>query len=98
MSCIIGISFALGGWVVSIRVQEASLPYKNRATKQFEQVQSEAGPNPLATVKCLKRESAAAKTVARQGIAAATTDEDVPVPSLAQIPNCPNAPYATGRK
>jgi hypothetical protein len=86
-----GFTFAAGGWMVSIRDDAARLPYLERATVQNEHVQAVAGPNPLAAIKCLKRQSAAAASVAGQAVVS-NYDADVSVPSLSQIPNCPPPP------
>lgn len=86
------IVFAIGGWVTAIRDQSADLPYKDRQTIRQEQLQKVAGPNPLATVKCLTRKSAVATKVAKQAVKAATADDDTPVPNVGQIPNCPTPP------
>jgi hypothetical protein len=50
---------ALGGWVVSIRANEASLPYKNRSTAQLEVIHQEVGANPVAQIRCDRRVAAA---------------------------------------
>lgn len=85
---IVAISFAAGGWVASIRDEASTIPYKDRSTAQLEQVKKVAGANPVAAVKCLKRQSAVAVGVANQAVANSYGD-NVPIPSLTAIPDCP---------
>lgn len=84
--------FALGGWVVSIRVQEATLPYKEQAASRYERLERATGGNPakaLAMAKdCLKKSN----TVANQAIIS-NYNPAVPVPKIADVP-CP--PPAVG--
>lgn len=81
-------AFALGGWVVSIRDQAATLPYKNAATVKLQQVEKVAGLNPVAQINCLARKSAVATAAAHQAVKA-VNDENTPVPNLSDIKNCP---------
>jgi hypothetical protein len=84
-----GFAFALGGWVVSIRVQEASLAYKNQATHQLEAIHKAVGPNPVAEINCERKKSAVAIGVAAKlAVIAKADDPAVPIPSLAAIPHC----------
>lgn len=77
---IIAISAATGGWLVSIRDQSASLPYKDRATTQLEQIHKEVGANPVAQIKCDRKVAAAVATVlAKKDAAAATPVAALPV-------------------
>ena len=80
--------FALGGWVVSIRAQEASLPYKEASTHQLETLKRTAGPNPGKTIDCLTKKADKAEDVAVKAVQCAN-DLSAPVPSLAAIPDCP---------
>lgn len=84
-------SFAAGGWVVSIRDQAESIPYKNRAAAHYEQVQKVTGTNALAQVNCLTKKGKVAEAVAGQAIVAAVLP-DAPLPNLATIPTCPLPP------
>jgi hypothetical protein len=84
------LTFAAGGWVASIRSQEASLPYLQRAAIQQERLQEIAGPNPIAAIKCERRKSAAAEVVADQAVAISNFTA-VPKQLLAAIPDCPTA-------
>ena len=86
-----GFTFAAGGWMVSMRDDAARLPYLERSTHEAERVKDKVGPNPLATIDCLKRKSAVASSVAGQAVVS-NYNADVPVPSLTQIPNCPPPP------
>lgn len=83
--------FAAGGWLTSIRVQESTLPYKNRATAHYEDVQRVAGPNPVATIKCLRHRGDVGEAVADQAVAVSNFSA-VPDQLLEAIPDCPAAP------
>lgn len=85
--------FALGGWVVSVRVHEGSLPYRDRATNQLEAIQRTIGKDPIAVTKCLRRKSAAAEDAAIQSEVSKFVPA-VHAPNLADIPDCPPAPIA----
>jgi len=91
-ACAFALTFAAGGWLVSIRVEEQNQPYLLKATHQFEQVQKVAGPNPVATIKCERRRGDVAETVA----AKAKADVLIGAPSadLNSIPDCPPPPKA----
>lgn len=89
----LAMAFALGGWIVSIRAQEARQPYLERSTAQLEQVKKITGANPVAAVKCLKRQGAVATDVAAQAVAVAEDSGGYPpLPDLNKIPYCPPAP------
>lgn len=91
----LAMAFALGGWVVSIRAQEARQPYLQRSAVQLEQVKKITGANPVANVKCLKRQGAVATDVAAQAVAVAEDNNGYPpLPDLNRIPFCPPAPAA----
>ena len=92
LGCAFALTFAAGGWLVSIRVQEQNQPYLLKATHQFEQVQKVAGPNPVATIKCERRRGDVAEHVAEK----AKSDVFIGAPSadLNTIPDCPPPPKA----
>lgn len=82
------IAFAVGGWAVSIRAQEAELPYKDRATHKLERLQAVAGPNPLATINCERRRGTVAEVVAVQAVRLSSY-QAVSGDLLDKIPDCP---------
>ena len=85
-----------GGWIQSAIDHASDLPYKDRSTAQLEQVKRVAGANPVAAVKCLKRQAAVATDTAALAVAAATDKDGYPpVPNLEKIPDCPPTPVAT---
>lgn len=89
---IAAISFAAGGWVVSIRDQAAQLPYLERTTAHHEQEQRVLGGNPMALVRCERRRTRIAEKTAVQAVLAAEI-ANVPVPALTEVPpECPPAP------
>jgi len=85
--------FGIGGWTNSIINHAADLPYLKRATHELQQVQKVAGPDPVSTVKCLRKSTQVAKETAGQAVIA-LTNEAVAAPSLDRIPNCPPPPVA----
>jgi hypothetical protein len=89
-------AFALGGWIVSIRAQEASLPYKERSTVQLETIHKEVGKNPIATIKCERNRADVAEAVADQAVAVSNFAA-VPNKLLDVIPDCPAAKTASVR-
>lgn len=72
-------AFAAGGWLVSIRVQEASLAYKNRSTAQLEVIHKEVGSNPVAQIQCDRKVAAAVATVLKEKNADTTPVSALPV-------------------
>lgn len=82
------IALAVGGWIVSIRAQEASLPYLQRAALQQEATKAIAGPNPIAAIKCERHKSAVAEAVADQAVAISNFTA-VSEKLLETIPDCP---------
>jgi hypothetical protein len=86
---IIAISFAAGGWLVSIRDQAAQLPYLERTAANHEHEQKVLGANPVALVKCERRRVRIAESNALQAVQAAQA-ANVPLPNLADVPPpCP---------
>jgi hypothetical protein len=85
---IVAISFAAGGWAVSIRDQSASLPYKNRSTAELQSIHKEVGANPVAQIHCLTNKSNVAEQAALQATVS-TFSDSVPLPDLSAIPSCP---------
>lgn len=88
--------FAAGGWLVSIRVQEASKPYQDRQAMAYEQVQKVAGPNPVASIKCERKRADTAVRVADQAVEVSNFAA-VPDKLLQAIPACPPPPKATAK-
>jgi hypothetical protein len=89
-------AFALGGWCTSIADKSAQLPYKDRATANFEQVQKVAGPNPVASIDCTRAENKVLRGVATQAIVSNFVPA-VPVPSLTEVRHaCPSPQAAAG--
>lgn len=87
---VVAFAFAAGGWVASIRDDASQIPYQKRSTNNLEQVQAVAGPNPVATVKCLHRKADKAEDVAAEAVVSSVTD--APAPNLGTIPVCPPVP------
>lgn len=80
--------FAAGGWVVSIRDQAASLPYRERATATLETIHNQVGANPVAQIKCQTHRGDVAEKVAVQAFVSNLSGDNA-VPNLAVIPDCP---------
>lgn len=86
----VAFAFALGGWVASARDDASQIPYLKRSTSHFEAVQAVAGPNPVATVKCLHKKADKAEDVATHAVESSILD--APAPNLGSIPECPPVP------
>lgn len=79
---------AFGGWLVSIRAQEASLPYKERAAHEVEQVKAQTGQTPLAAIKCEQHKSDVAVEMLDQAVAISNMNK-LPDKLLTEVPECP---------
>lgn len=83
---------AAGGWVQSIRDHAATIPYKDRSTAQLETLKDAAGPNPAATVRCLKRKAEKAEALGTAAVANSVADGDDTadlISKLEALPDCP---------
>lgn len=88
-------AFALGGWVVSIRAQEATIPYKDRSTVQLEQIHKAVGANPVQQIQCDRKVAAAVAEVVKSKAADDTAVSELPVqvcPPPTPLPASPSAP------
>ncbi len=85
-----GFFFAAGGWFKSIDVKEQSLPYRDRATHQLENLQRKVGSkDPGKIINCLHRKADVAEAVAEQAIRVSNFSA-MPEKALGAIPDCPH--------
>lgn len=82
-------SFAAGGWWRSIDLQEATIPYRDRATHQLEKIQAQAGANPIGLIQCLHRRADLAEENAEDALALGPLTP-AQKKTLLALPACPH--------